>query len=99
MFERVLRVTRCVCVCDPSASTTTQYCIIIQPYQCRNTLECSCTIAGALKTLSNGQKMAKPIKLFEITDVVLKDPTSDVGASNRRHLVALHGGITSGKQL
>jgi hypothetical protein len=42
--------------------------------------------------------MAKPIKLFEITDVVLKDPTSDVGASNRRHLVALHGGITSGKQ-
>jgi hypothetical protein len=52
---------------------------------------------GALKTLSNGQKMPKPIKLFEITDVVLKDANSDVGASNRRHLVAVHGGITSGK--
>ena len=25
-----------------------------------------------------------------------KDPTSDVGASNRRHLVAIHGGMTSG---
>ncbi len=41
--------------------------------------------------------MPKPIKLFEITDVVLKDANSDVGASNRRHLVAVHGGITSGK--
>ena len=32
---------------------------------------------------SNGQKMPKPIKLFEITDVVLKDDASDVGAINR----------------
>jgi phenylalanyl-tRNA synthetase beta chain len=58
---------------------------------CRPTL-----LPGTLKTLSNGQKMPKPIKLFEITDVVRKDPTSDVGASNRRHLVAIHGGMTSG---
>jgi len=58
---------------------------------CRPTL-----LPGTLKTLSNGQKMPKPIKLFEITDVVRKDSTSDVGASNRRHLVAIHGGMTSG---
>mmetsp|Transcript_46770 Transcript_46770/g.113932 ORF Transcript_46770/g.113932 Transcript_46770/m.113932 type:complete len:592 (+) Transcript_46770:58-1833(+) len=53
-------------------------------------------LPGMLKTLSNGQMMPKPIKLFEITDVVLKDPESDVGASNRRHLVAMYGGNTSG---
>jgi phenylalanyl-tRNA synthetase beta chain len=53
-------------------------------------------LPGTLKTLSNGQKMAKPIKLFEITDVVLKDETSDVGAKNRRHICAIHGGMTSG---
>merc|ERR1719183_715517 len=53
-------------------------------------------LPGTLKTLSNGQKMPKPIKLFEITDVVLKDASTDVGAKNRRHLVAIHGGMTSG---
>mmetsp|Transcript_28727 Transcript_28727/g.45047 ORF Transcript_28727/g.45047 Transcript_28727/m.45047 type:complete len:618 (+) Transcript_28727:338-2191(+) len=58
---------------------------------CRPTL-----LPGTLKTLSNGQRMPKPIKLFEITDVVLKNPESDVGASNRRHLSAIYGGTTSG---
>ncbi|EKX52357.1 hypothetical protein GUITHDRAFT_84815 [Guillardia theta CCMP2712] len=53
-------------------------------------------LPGTLKTLSNGQKMPKPIKLFEITDVVLKDDSSDVGAINRRHLSAIYGGMTSG---
>mmetsp|Transcript_67653 Transcript_67653/g.180858 ORF Transcript_67653/g.180858 Transcript_67653/m.180858 type:complete len:590 (+) Transcript_67653:23-1792(+) len=53
-------------------------------------------LPGLLKTLSNGQRMPKPIQLFEITDVVVKDPTSDVGARNRRHLIALYGGSHSG---
>mmetsp|Transcript_24182 Transcript_24182/g.60799 ORF Transcript_24182/g.60799 Transcript_24182/m.60799 type:complete len:593 (+) Transcript_24182:1407-3185(+) len=53
-------------------------------------------LPGMLKTMGNAQKMPKPIKLFEITDVVLKDPTSDVGACNRRHLIAMYGGNTSG---
>ena len=30
-------------------------------------------LPGMMKTMGNGQKMPKPIKLFEITDVVLKD--------------------------
>uniref|UniRef100_A0A6U2AIS2 phenylalanine--tRNA ligase n=2 Tax=Hemiselmis andersenii TaxID=464988 RepID=A0A6U2AIS2_HEMAN len=53
-------------------------------------------LPGMLKTMGNAQKMPKPIKLFEITDVVLKDPTTDVGACNRRHLIAMYGGNTSG---
>lgn len=53
-------------------------------------------LPGMLKTLSNGQRMPKPIKLFEITDVVLMDPATDVGARNRRHLIALYGGSHSG---
>ncbi|KAJ1485009.1 hypothetical protein T484DRAFT_1946539, partial [Baffinella frigidus] len=53
-------------------------------------------LPGTLKTLCNGQRVPKPIKLFEITDVVLQDPASDVGASNQRHLCAIHGGVTSG---
>lgn len=35
-------------------------------------------------------------KIFEVGDVNLLDETKDVGASNRRHLAALHCGATSG---
>ena len=31
-----------------------------------------------------------------MTDVVLKSGSTDTGAMNRRHLVAIHGGMTSG---
>jgi len=34
--------------------------------------------------------MPLPIKIFEISDVVLRDTTSDVGAHNDRHLCALY---------
>ena len=33
---------------------------------------------------------------FVMTDVVLKSGSTDTGAMNRRHLVAIHGGMTSG---
>jgi hypothetical protein len=33
---------------------------------------------------------------FVMTDVVLKSGWTDSGAMNRRHLVAIHGGMTSG---
>lgn len=53
-------------------------------------------LPGMLKTLFNGKRMAKPIKLFELTDVVIREFSSDVGAINRRHLCAIHGGVVSG---
>lgn len=61
--------------------------------QCRTTL-----LVGALKTLHHNKSQAIKggIKLFEISDVVFKDSTVDVGARNERRLVATHTGATSG---
>ncbi|CAH8364689.1 unnamed protein product [Eruca vesicaria subsp. sativa] len=54
---------------------------------------------GLLKTVGSNKDHPKPIKIFEISDVTLLDETKDVGASNRRHLTALHCGATSGFEL
>ncbi|KAL1208535.1 Phenylalanine--tRNA ligase beta subunit, cytoplasmic [Cardamine amara subsp. amara] len=54
---------------------------------------------GILKTVSSNRDHPKPIKIYEIGDVALLDETKDVGASNRRHLAALHCGATSGFEL
>ncbi|KAL5723425.1 phenylalanine--tRNA ligase [Ranunculus cassubicifolius] len=51
---------------------------------------------GLLKTVEENNHHPKPIKIFEVGDVVLLDPTNDVGAVNRRHLAALYCGETSG---
>ena len=40
--------------------------------------------------------MALPLKLFELSDVVLMDANRDVGARNERRLAALYYGKTSG---
>ncbi|XP_059803648.1 phenylalanine--tRNA ligase beta subunit isoform X1 [Hypanus sabinus] len=47
-------------------------------------------LSGLLKTVAANRKMPLPLKLFEISDVVLKDPSKDVGAKNERHLCALY---------
>ncbi len=52
---------------------------------CRTTL-----LPAALKTLGANKDSALPIKLFEVSDVVLIDPEKDVGARNERHLVAVY---------
>jgi phenylalanyl-tRNA synthetase beta chain len=52
-----------------------------------------------LKTVHYNKKMALPIKVFEISDVVLKDPSYDVGARNERRLCLLYYGVTSGFEL
>jgi len=54
---------------------------------------------GLLKTVGHNNKYPKPIKIFEISDVVMLDESKDVGASNRRHLAALYCGATSGFEL
>ncbi len=56
------------------------------------------THAGALKTLSSSRDSPLPVKLFEVADVVLTAPpeASQVGAVNRRRLVALTCDRTSG---
>ncbi|KAK2880709.1 hypothetical protein Q8A67_017977 [Cirrhinus molitorella] len=47
-------------------------------------------LPGLLKTVAANRKMPLPLKLFEISDVVLKDETKDVGARNDRRLCAVY---------
>lgn len=55
-------------------------------------------LPGILKTMHHNRSMPKKngIKFFEISDVVLKDERTDVGARNERHLVAAYGGLSAG---
>lgn len=47
-------------------------------------------LPGLLKTIAANRKMPLPLKLFEISDVVTKDNTKDVGARNHRYLCAVY---------
>lgn len=47
-------------------------------------------LPGLLKTVQANLDMALPMKLFEISDVVVKDQLKDVGARNERRLCALN---------
>uniref|UniRef100_A0A8C5SU70 Phenylalanine--tRNA ligase beta subunit n=1 Tax=Laticauda laticaudata TaxID=8630 RepID=A0A8C5SU70_LATLA len=47
-------------------------------------------LPGLLKTITANKKMSLPLKLFEISDIVVKDSTMDVGAKNHRHLCAIY---------
>ncbi|KAL9655970.1 hypothetical protein ABK040_007591 [Willaertia magna] len=58
---------------------------------CRTSL-----ISGLMKTVQNNKSLPLPIQLFEISDVVLVDKTTDVGAKNVRKLAALYASQTSG---
>jgi len=53
-------------------------------------------LVGILKTVSHNRKAPLPIKVFEISDVVVRSDKKDVGAQNKRHLCALYCGPTSG---
>ncbi|XP_015520165.1 phenylalanine--tRNA ligase beta subunit isoform X1 [Neodiprion lecontei] len=47
-------------------------------------------LPGLLKTLAANKKMPLPQKLFEISDVVLRDCTAEVGARNERRICAIN---------
>ncbi|KAM9274691.1 phenylalanine--tRNA ligase beta subunit isoform 3-T3 [Cariama cristata] len=47
-------------------------------------------LPGLLKTIAANRKMPLPLKLFEISDIVVKDPNADVGARNYRHFCAVY---------
>ncbi|CAK1579192.1 unnamed protein product [Parnassius mnemosyne] len=55
-------------------------------------------LPGLLKTLAANKKMPLPLKLFEISDVVLKDKSSETGARNERRLCAVYCGRAAGFQ-
>ncbi|XP_055587305.1 phenylalanine--tRNA ligase beta subunit [Uranotaenia lowii] len=53
-------------------------------------------IPGLLKTLAANRKMPLPLKLFEVSDVVLADAKSEVGAKNERRICAVNCNKTAG---
>lgn len=53
-------------------------------------------LPGLLKTIYHNKNMPLPLKLFEISDVVYKDPKKDVGARNERHMCAVNYNKSSG---
>lgn len=53
-------------------------------------------MAGLLKSLKSNIDHPRPIKIFEVGDVVMVDDTNEVGASNNRRLAALYCNVTSG---
>jgi len=56
-------------------------------------------LVGLLKTLGHNRSSALPIKIFEISDVVLKDSRTDVGARNQRNLCAIYCSSTPGFEI
>jgi phenylalanyl-tRNA synthetase beta chain len=57
---------------------------------CRTTL-----LPSALKTVAANRSEPLPLRLFELSDVVLLDPSRGVGARNERRLLAVHCGKSS----
>jgi len=53
-------------------------------------------LPGLLKTLNSNKAYALPIKVFELSDVVVQDEAHEVGAKNQRRLGAMFCGTTSG---
>jgi len=53
-------------------------------------------IPGILKTLACNKSMPLPLRLFEISDVISKDKSLDVGARNQRRLCAIYCDTVSG---
>ncbi|CDK27452.1 unnamed protein product [Kuraishia capsulata CBS 1993] len=53
-------------------------------------------LPGILKTVKENRKHSLPIKVFESGDIVLKDPSLERGAFNKRNWAAIYAGKTSG---
>ncbi|XP_016952347.1 phenylalanine--tRNA ligase beta subunit [Drosophila biarmipes] len=53
-------------------------------------------LPGLLKTLVANRKMPLPLKLFEISDVVVADEKTEVGAHNERRVCAVNCNKTAG---
>ena len=47
-------------------------------------------LQGLLKTVQANRGMALPLKLFEISDVVIRDAGAEVGSRNERHMAAVY---------
>lgn len=56
-------------------------------------------LPGILKTIKENRKHSLPIKVFECSDIVLKDDKLERGAFNQRNWAAVYAGKTSGFEM
>ncbi|KAG0569879.1 hypothetical protein KC19_6G122900 [Ceratodon purpureus] len=56
----------------------------------------SSLLPGMLKTMGSNKDAPRPLKLFEVSDIVRLDSKKDVGATNSRHLAAVYSNLNSG---
>ncbi|CAH8657849.1 unnamed protein product [Schistosoma intercalatum] len=56
-------------------------------------------LPGLLNTLASNKSLPLPLKLFEVQDIVLKNPSKDVGASNHRRICAVYYNKNSGFEI
>ena len=58
-------------------------------------------LPGLLKTLEEhrAEQTAQGLKIFEVSEVVLLDPSQDTGARNSRRLAAMYAGPTAGLEI
>ncbi|XP_014468501.1 PREDICTED: phenylalanine--tRNA ligase beta subunit [Dinoponera quadriceps] len=56
-------------------------------------------LPGLLKTICSNRKMPLPHKIFEVSDVVLRDDTAEVGAYNNRRLCAVYANKSAGFEI
>uniref|UniRef100_A0A8C7WGY7 phenylalanine--tRNA ligase n=1 Tax=Oncorhynchus mykiss TaxID=8022 RepID=A0A8C7WGY7_ONCMY len=68
----------------------TRACHISNPKTAEFQVARTTLLSGLLKTVAANRKMPLPLRLFEISDVVLKDETKYVGARNNRCLCAVY---------
>eukprot|EP01104_Vermistella_antarctica_P019072 TRINITY_DN7301_c0_g1_i1.p1 TRINITY_DN7301_c0_g1~~TRINITY_DN7301_c0_g1_i1.p1 ORF type:complete len:616 (+),score=150.69 TRINITY_DN7301_c0_g1_i1:66-1850(+) len=53
-------------------------------------------LPGIFKTAAHNRQHSLPLRMFEVYDVMLKDPAVDVGARNERRLCAYYANTTPG---
>merc|ERR1719262_118318 len=53
-------------------------------------------LSGLLKTMAANKHNPPPVKLFEISDVVIQDATRETGCRNQRRVAALYMGLKTG---
>ncbi|KMQ89405.1 putative phenylalanine--trna ligase beta subunit-like protein [Lasius niger] len=56
-------------------------------------------LPGLLKTISANKKVPLPHKLFEVSDVILRDDKTEVGARNNRRLCAVYANKSAGFEM
>lgn len=56
-------------------------------------------LPGILKTMGHNKDHPRPIKIFEVGDIVVLDDEKDVGAANQRRLAALYCNSNSGFEI